>query len=73
MISRRVVLRRLFSTPTGLGLSLLAVSPLSGCWGGSTPLPPLPGNRNDQKAQRDVEVPPGLPVIETAGKKKRRR
>ena len=71
LISRRSILQRLLSAPAAASLSLLAVSSVTGCGDNPTPLPPLPGNRNDKQAQTDMEIPPGMPRLEKSSKKKK--
>jgi hypothetical protein len=62
LVSRRAVIRRLILAPVGVGLSLSALASLSGCGEEhSDKFKPLPGNRDDPKAQRDIEIPPGIP------------
>jgi hypothetical protein len=70
MTSRRAVIRRLIFAP--VGFSLMAVVSLAGCEDHSDKLQPLPGNRDDPKSQRDVEIPPGIqsstPKVEKKGR-----
>jgi hypothetical protein len=75
MSSRRDVIRRLIFEPAGAGLSLLAMASLAGCDDHSDKFQPLPGNRDDPKAQKDIEIPPGIPTSEgkPTGKTTRRR
>jgi hypothetical protein len=74
MMSRRFALRRLLSTPTAAGVSLLAVSSLAGCEDNVTPLPVVEGGRNsNENLQRDMEIPPGIPRLEKTSHKKKRR
>jgi hypothetical protein len=61
MNSRRAVIRRLIFAPAGAGLSLLAMVSLAGCDDHSDKFQPRSGNRDDPKAQRDIEIPPGIP------------
>ncbi len=61
MSLRKSFVRRLISASAGAGFSLLAILSLAGCGDDTTSkLAPLPGNRDDPKAQREMEIPPGL-------------
>jgi len=57
--------------PAGAGLTLMAIVSLAGCDDHSDKFQPLPGNRNDPKAQRDIEIPPGIPSSNENPKKKK--
>jgi hypothetical protein len=61
MNSRRAIIRRLILAPACAGLSVAAMISLTGCDDRSDQLKPLPGNRDDPKSQRDIEIPPGIP------------
>jgi hypothetical protein len=60
MGSRRAVISRLNFAPAGAGLFLWALVSLAGCDNRSHRLQPLPGNRDDPRAQKAIEIPPGI-------------
>jgi len=61
MISRRVAIRSLLGTSSGLGLAVGSLS-LAGCGGGERELPVIDSKKPKDDLQREIENPYGPPA-----------